>query len=144
MASEHKEEVRIIRDEGYERQQRVVEHVPSTRRVVVSRVSQFVWLLLAIVIILLAFRFVLMLLAANPGNAFASVIYGLSNVLVAPFATLLNTPVFEGGSVVDVAAIAAMVVYLFLGWVIVQLLHILFADAGGVRRVKTVRRDVMD
>ena len=144
MATEHKEEVRVVRDEGFERRQRVVEHTPSTRRLVVSRISQFVWLIVAVIVVLLAFRFALMLLAANPSNGFASVIYNVTNVLVAPFATLLQTPVFEGGSVVDVASIVAMVVYILVAWVFLQLFRILFDDTGGFRRVKTVRRDNFD
>jgi uncharacterized protein YggT (Ycf19 family) len=140
MATEHKEEVRVIQDEGFERRQRVVEHTPSTRRTIVSRVSQFVWLIVAIIVVLLAFRFALMLLAANPANTFASIIYNVTNVLVAPFATLLNTP----GSVVDVASIVAMVVYILAAWVLLQLFRILFDDTSGFRRVKTVQRDRMD
>jgi uncharacterized protein YggT (Ycf19 family) len=144
MATEHREEERIVRDEGFERRQRVVEHTPSTRRVVVSRISQFVWLIVAVIVALLAFRFALMLLAANPANVFASFIYNVTNVLVAPFATLLNTPVFEGGSVVDVASIVAMVVYMLVAWVFLQLFRILFDDTSGFRRVKTVRREKFD
>lgn len=144
MATEHKEEVRVIRDEGFERRQRVVEHTPSTRRTIVSRVSQFVWLIVAVIVVLLAFRFALMLLAANPANTFASIIYNVTNVLVAPFATLLNAPAFEGGSVVDVASIVAMVVYILVAWVLLQLFRILFDDTSGFRRVKTVKRENFD
>ena len=100
MATEHKEQVRIIQDRDYEQRQQVVEHAPSTRHVVVARVSQFIWWMVGIVVALIAFRFVLMLLAANPANAFASVIYSITDVLVGPFIGLLNTPAFEGGSVV--------------------------------------------
>ena len=141
MASERKEEVRIVRDEDYESRQRVVERRPSTQHVLLSRVSQFIWLILGVIVIFLGFRFVLMLLAANPANTFASIIYGVSDVLVAPFATLLGTPTFEGGSIFDAASIVAMVVYVLAGWLVVQLLYILFGDTGGVRRVKTVKRE---
>lgn len=144
MATEHKEEVRVIRDEGFERRQRVVEHTPSTRRELVSRISQLVWLIVAAIVILLAFRFVLMLLAANPANAFASIIYNVTNVLVAPFTTLLPTPAFEGGSIVDVASLVAMVVYPLVAWLFLTLFRILFDDTSGFRRVKTVRRERLD
>jgi Fe2+ transport system protein B len=144
MATEHKEEVRVIRDEGFERRQRVVEHTPSTRRELVSRISQLVWLIVAAIVILLAFRFVLMLLAANPANAFASIIYNVTNVLVAPFMTLLPTPAFEGGSIVDVASLVAMVVYPLVAWLFLTLFRILFDDTSGFRRVKTVRRERLD
>ncbi len=139
MTTERKEEVNIIRDEGYERRQRVVEQRPSTQRVVVSRVSQLIWLFVAVIVGLIAFRFVLLLLGANPASGFANFIYTVTNVFVAPFAGLLSTPSVEG-SVIDVVSIVAMIVYLLVGWLLVRLIHILFADSRGIRRTTTVRR----
>ncbi|MBZ0301982.1 MAG: hypothetical protein K8J31_19695 [Anaerolineae bacterium] len=144
MSTERRERVQVFRDEDLQQRQEVVERKPSTQRVVLSRVSQFIWLITAGIVILLAFRFVLMLLAANPANAFASIIYGISDVLVGPFVGLLNSPAFTGGSIVDVPSLVALVVYPLLAWALVQLLHILFADSGGMRRVKTVRREKLD
>lgn len=140
MATERKEEVRILRDEGYEKRQRVVENRPSTRSVLVSRVSQFIWLVVGVIVILLAMRFALFLLAANPTNGFASFIYSVTDVLVAPFATLLAAPTFTDGAIIDVSALIAMAVYLLGGWLLVWLFNILFADTGGIRRVQTVKR----
>lgn len=140
MTTEHREEVDIVQDEGYERRQRVVEQRPSTQRVIVSRVSQFIWLVVAIIVGLIAFRFVLLLLGANPASGFADFIYSVTNVLIAPFAGLLSTPSLTDGSVIDVVSIVAMIVYLLIGWLIVRLVHILFADSRGVRRETTIRR----
>ena len=144
MTTEQREEIRVVRDDNFERKQRVVERQPSTQSVVVSRLSQFIYLILAIVLALLAFRFVLFLLAANPANSFAGIIYGITDVLVAPFVGIVSTPTFEGGSAVDVASLFAMVVYSLVGWGTVQLIRILFSDAGGVRRVKTIQRQRLD
>jgi len=49
---------------------------------------------------LLALRFMLAIMAANPGNPFAAAIYGLTGPFVAPFRTLFATPA-AGGSVVE-------------------------------------------
>ena len=78
MGIEHNEHVRILRDEGIERRQQIVEDRPSTRHVLVSRVGQLIWLLAALIVIMAAFRFVLMLLAANPANGFTHLIYAVS------------------------------------------------------------------
>ena len=140
MASERREEVRVVRDEGMERRQRVVEYKPSTQHVLVSRISQLIWFVVAVVAILLALRFVLYLIAANPASGFAAFIYNITNVLVAPFAGLVALPTMGNGSIVDVISLIALVVYTLLGWGIVQLFRIIFSDTGGMRRVKTVKR----
>jgi uncharacterized protein YggT (Ycf19 family) len=144
MSTEHKEHVRVVQDEGFEQRQRIVERTPSTRRVIVTRLSQLIWLITAVIVILLGFRFVFMLLGANPTNTFASIIYNITNVLVSPFAGLLNMPTLGDGSVIDVVALIAMIVYLFGAWVIVELLKIVLGDSGGFRRVKTIRRERMN
>jgi beta-lactamase regulating signal transducer with metallopeptidase domain len=144
MSTEHREQIQVIQDDDYTREQKIVEHRPSTRRVVVSRVSQFIWLIVALIVLLIAFRFAFYLLAVNPANGFANAIYALSNVFVAPFNGLLNPPTFENGSVVDVASIWAMIVYPLVGWAVVQLLHVLFADTRSIRHVKTVQREKLD
>lgn len=140
MASERREEVRVVRDEGIERRQRVVEHRPSTQRVLVSRISRLIWFVVAVIAILLGLRFVLYLMAANPASGFAAFIYNVTNVLVAPFAGLVALPTMGNGSIIDVISLIALVVYSLLGWGIVQLFRIIFADTGGVRRVTTIKR----
>ena len=144
MSTEHREDVQVIRDDDFTRQQKIVEHRPSTRTVVISRISQFIWLLVAIIVILVAFRFAMYLLAVNPANAFANMIYSVTGIFVAPFNTLLTPPSFENGSAIDVAAIWALIVYPLVAWAIVRFLHILFADTRGIRRVKTVQREKLD
>lgn len=47
--------------------------------------SRIIWLVLGIIMGLLALRFLLRLLAANPNNGFADFIYSLSHPFAAPF-----------------------------------------------------------
>jgi len=140
MASERQEQVRIEQSDGFERRQKVVAHAPSTRTVLVSRVSKLIWLLASVVNVLLALRFVLKLIAANPGSPFTQFMYNVTSVLVAPFNGIVNAPVSQNGATVDVAAIFAMVVYTIVALVVVQLLRILFASPGGTKAVTTVER----
>jgi uncharacterized protein YggT (Ycf19 family) len=144
MATEHREQVRIVRDEDIERKERVVERRPSMQRVILSRVSKLIWLIVGIITILITFRFILFLLAANPANSFASFIYAVTNPLVAPFMSLVAAPEFGAGSVIDVASLFAIVVYSVIAWAVVRFLYILFADTSGTRRVKTLRRERYD
>jgi hypothetical protein len=91
-----------------------------------STLYQFVrmmWYLLGLLEGLLAIRFVLALLGANPNNGFAALIYAITGVFVAPFRTLFATPGF-GGSVFELYTLTAMLVYLLAWWAIVRLVEV--------------------
>ena len=74
---------------------------------------------------MLAIRFLLRLLAANPENPFAIFIYGLTGPLVWPFVTLFGTPQ-AGGSVFEWYTIFAMVFYWLLAWLITKLIVLIW------------------
>ena len=77
------------------------------------RVAVLVFGLIQIVI---GLRIVLLLLNAHTGNFIVSVINNLGGVLIAPFEGILRTNALSaGGSVLDVAAIVALV-----GWTIIE------------------------
>jgi YggT family protein len=140
MSTERHEQVKVERGDGFERRQRVVAFEPSTRVILVSRISKFIWLLTGILDVLIAFRFVLKMIAANPGNGFADFIYGLTNFFVSPFLGLVNTPVGADGSMVEIGSLFAIVFYTLVAAVIIQLMRILFAGTGGSKQVTTVER----
>ncbi|HEX7611511.1 MAG TPA: hypothetical protein VF371_01965 [Candidatus Limnocylindrales bacterium] len=80
----------------------------TARRVVV--------LVFGLIQIVIGLRIVLLLLNAHTGNFIVSVINNLGGVLIAPFEGILRTNALSaGGSVLDVAAIVALV-----GWTIVE------------------------
>ncbi len=89
----------------------------------VVQFSRFMWYLLGLIEGLLAIRFVLALLAANPNNGFASAMYAITGPLVVPFRTLFATPSF-GGSVFELYTLIAMLVYVLLWWAIVRLVEV--------------------
>jgi hypothetical protein len=65
-------------------------------------------------------RIVLLLLNAREGNALVSFILDTSQLFVAPFVGIFNSNALEsGGSVLDIAAIAALV-----GWTILEVIVI--------------------
>jgi hypothetical protein len=75
---------------------------------------------------LIGLRFLLKLMAANPQNPFASLIYFLTQPFLWMFQGLTRTPSFEGIEI-EFFSLIAIVVYGLLGWVIIQLMWILFA-----------------
>jgi uncharacterized protein YggT (Ycf19 family) len=87
--------------------------------------QQLIGLALGIVEALLLVRIVLLLLAANPDAAFSSWIYGWTAPLVAPFQGVFPNAAGSQGTVLDVAAILAMIVYALLARVVEAAIRIL-------------------
>ncbi len=102
-----------------DRHSQVHTEVRSPIETVVSRVIMFVF---GVIEVLIAIRFVLMLLGANAEAGFAKMIYGVSGVFVAPFAALFNTQE-AGGAVFEWSALVAIAVYALVAWGLVALIR---------------------
>jgi hypothetical protein len=85
------------------------------------RGTQAVWYILSILEVILAFRFVLRLLGANPAAGFTNFIYSLSYPFVAPFMAVFNTTSIAG-SAFEWTTLLAMVVYWLVAIGILRLL----------------------
>lgn len=85
-----------------------------------SPVARFTWFLLGIVNGLLAIRFVLRAIGANPAAGFTDFIYTITQALVAPFSGVIRSTV-SGGAVIEWSTLLAMIVYWLLAWAIVSL-----------------------
>ncbi len=97
----------------------------AARRSAVYKAQEVLYLIMVVIEGLIIIRFVLRLLAANPGAGFASFIYGITAPLVLPFVGLFPTPA-TNGSVLELYSIVALIVYPLLFWVIVRLIWLAF------------------
>ncbi len=88
--------------------------------------TRIVWYLAGILLILLAFRFGLALMAANPANPFAHFIYAASYPFVAPFFGLFGYHLVYGVSQLEIYTLVAMAVYAVIAWAIDRLLNIIW------------------
>jgi uncharacterized protein YggT (Ycf19 family) len=69
---------------------------------------------------LLSLRFILKFFVVNSSTPFVAWIYGVTATLVSPFAKIV--PDFKfGGFVVDFATLVALIVYVLIGYLILQL-----------------------
>ena len=93
----------------------------SNRTKPLYRGTQIVWYVLGILEALLAFRFVLKLLAANPSAGFSSLIYSVTNPFVSPFLSVFHQ-IRVVGSVLEWTTLLAMFVYWLIALAIVKLL----------------------
>lgn len=93
----------------------------STSTKPLYRGTQIVWYVLSIIEVLLAFRFVLKFLGANPGAGFTSFIYGITYVFATPFLSVFQNAQVVPGSVFEWSTLLAMVVYWIVAAGIIRL-----------------------
>jgi len=91
---------------------------PSTKPL--YRGTQIAWYILGVIEVMLAFRFVLKLLGANPEAGFTNFIYGVTHVFAAPFINVFGMTQVAG-NVFEWTTLLAMFVYAVLVWGIVRL-----------------------
>jgi len=117
------------------RTERIVETTPTTtepvnaapavttvqRQTVAERI---IWYIAGVILVLLAFRFVLTLLGANPANGFANFIYNVSHPFVAPFFSLFGYNFHYGISHFEIYTLVAMAVYAIIAWGLARLVTI--------------------
>ena len=127
---------RVVRDEEpgtvYDRGSSVVERRVTRTPSGGELAGRVVVLLFGIIQVLIILRIVLLLLNAREGNDIVSFILNTSQIFVAPFNGMLNVNNLEsGGSVLDVAAILALI-----GWTVLE--AIILAAVGVFRREPSV------
>jgi hypothetical protein len=88
---------------------------------------------------LIGLRVVLKLIAANPSNPFAAMIYAFTDLFLWPFSGLTMAPSYNG-MVLEIPAMIAIFVYALVGWLLVRLVWLLFYNPAS-RTVRTVERE---
>lgn len=84
------------------------------------RGTQIVWYITGILEALLAFRFVLKLLGANPGAGFTDFIYSVTHLFASPFLNVFRLTEVEG-SIFEWTTLLAMLVYWLIAFAIIRL-----------------------
>jgi uncharacterized protein YggT (Ycf19 family) len=100
------------------------------QRVVTFKVTQLIWLLAGVLEALIGLRVVFKLIGVNAANPFATFLYSVTDLLVAPFASL-TAPLQSGAMVLEVSSIIAMIVYLLIAWAFERLVYVLFYRPRG-------------
>ncbi|MGE5601683.1 MAG: YggT family protein [Nitrososphaerales archaeon] len=125
----HQQETEVYTEDPY-----------APRRERAYRLQQAIYLIFGIIEGLLAIRFVLRLLGANPKSGFASAIYGITAPFMAPFVGLFGQP-SAGGSVVEFNTLVAIVVYALIAWVLAKVVWLVAGETrSGVRTSQVDRR----
>lgn len=112
--SEHTQQVKEVTKDGIitnttkETSNDEVEPIRDEKTSIIARI---IWYIAGVLLVLLAFRFVFVLLGANPVNSFANFIYTTSHPFVSPFFGLFGYSIRYGVSRVELSTLVAMAVY---------------------------------
>lgn len=110
---------------------RTTEHEPGRgQRVATFKATQVIWLLLSLLEAMLALRVIFKLIAVNADNPFAMLLYNVTNLFVAPFASLTGAPAY-GGMVFEISSIIGMIVYLLIAWALERIVYVFFYRPRG-------------
>lgn len=104
----------------------VVERRTTTSRSSASGIvlaQRVIWFITGLICVIIATRFVFLLLGANPGAAFTDFVYALSAPFVAPFVGIFGEPTY-GRSILEISSLVAIAVYVLIAWGITKLLTI--------------------
>ncbi len=100
------------------------------QRIATFKVTQVIWLLLGLLEAVIALRVIFKLIAVNAVNPFAALLYNVTNLFVAPFASLTSAPA-AGGMILEISSIIAMIVYLLIAWGLERIVYVLFYRPQG-------------
>lgn len=103
---------------GAVERQTVTRDVNTPGVVILQRI---IWFIAGLIGIIIALRFVFLLLGANRDAAFTDFIYSMSAPFVAPFVGIFGEPTY-GSSVFEISSVLAIVIYILIAWGIAKLL----------------------
>lgn len=89
-----------------------------------SMLSKIIWTIAMIIVVILAIRFVFILLGANTANGFVNFIYNISYPFARPFFGIFSYHIHYGVSRVEIASLIGIVIYLLVAYLIGRLLNI--------------------
>ena len=110
-----REETLVTRHPGYVSTEQVVRDVAAERRYGLFQLHRLLWSVLALIEMMLALRFVLRMIAANPNSGFAMLTYGVTGLFVGPFNGMIETPIYAGYPL-EITTVIAMVFYMLVFW----------------------------
>ena len=111
----------------------------EVRSPVETVLARVIWFVAGVVEVFLAIRFVLTLLGANAEAGFSKLIYGVSDVFMAPFNAIFSTGRVSGATF-EWSALVAMAVYALIAWGLVALIGVV-SPRKHAQTVETVQTD---
>ena len=95
------------------------------RQIFTFKASQWIWLLLGVVDVLIALRIGLKLMAANPQSLIVVMIYGITSLLLIPFVGLTGS-LTNGVMVFETSSLYAIGIYAFVAAAFERFIWLIF------------------
>ncbi len=115
-------------------------NAPPTSRQRMRRTSKTIRFIFVVIEILLALRFFLKFIGANPSSPFGIFLFGLTDPLAAPFESLLANPTM-GTEEIEFTTLLALIIYPIFGWIVVRSIQLMFyREKAGQQVVHQKRR----
>ena len=100
------------------------------QRIFPFKASQWIWLLLYVVEVLIALRILLKLIGANPDSPIVVLIYGFTSLFLIPFVGLIGSQTM-GGMVLEVSSMFAIGIYALIAVAFERLVWLIFYRPRG-------------
>lgn len=97
----------------------------SEVRLITTLLINIIWFITSLAVLGLALRFALRLFNANTSADFTRFIYDSTAPLLEPFRTIFQPAVIESGSVFEYSTLFAIIIYMLVAWLIVELIEII-------------------
>ena len=95
-----------------------VSYTEYTPGVVIAQ--RVIWFVAGLFSVIIALRFIFLLLGANQGAWFTDIVYGLSTPLVSPFLGIFGAPTY-GVAMFEVCSLLAIAIYSLIAWGLAKL-----------------------
>ena len=115
---------RPVAKDDFDINRRLNNEANERKRVTVFRITQLNWLVFGVIEAVIGLRVLFKLVAANPENPFANLVYNITDLFLVPFQGLVADPA-ANGMVLEVTSIIAMLVYALVGAGIAKLIWVL-------------------
>jgi YggT family protein len=103
----------------------VVPGAADRKAATAQRIQQVIAFIMGTILVLLAIRFVLLLLGANQASTFVQLVYNLTQPFTAPFQGIFGEPTL-GASVVEWASLVAIICYTLVGYGLHRLVDVAY------------------
>lgn len=134
------EETVTTQQPGYATTEQVTLDIAAERRQGLFQMTRFMWTALGILEIMLALRFLLKFIGANPVSGFAWFTYAITALFVEPFTDLVSTW-SSGAMIFEVTTLIAMAVYALFFWGLMRVIRII-ADRPSARTITRSTREL--
>ena len=99
-----------------------------TVRYAIGKLNDFLQWFLVVLEVTLIIRFFLKLIGALQSNLFVGFLYSLTDIVMFPFATIVNSLKIRGGQEFEWSTLIAMLIYWLIFWAVRRFLSILISS----------------